>query len=213
MFLRCALGGFRVVPSVGRLTLRKAMGICASRLFPAQPPVSEYDTKSGKNRQKRHLSLLRPFRQIWKTGENVLSLCSEKRGYAPRAYPLFRAIDYQRLTHLLYVHPGAAGCTYRNYSPHSRRYGAGLRLRKSPFSALKPYGLCLNIPKNRLRFAANFFLPESVRKCPGARCRRQAWNWRECPAAKASRIPFRREGISPICRPRSYGAGRCPSPR
>ncbi len=94
VFKMCACG-FRVVRSVGRFALRKAMGICASRLFPAQPPVSEYDTKSGKNRQKRHLSILRPFRQIWKTGENVLSLCSEKRGYAPRAYPLFRAIDYQ----------------------------------------------------------------------------------------------------------------------
>ena len=73
------------------------------------------------------------LRQIWKTAENVLSLCREKRGYAPRAYPLFCRIDYQRLAPFLYVHVAPLGCTCRKNCKYSRRYRAYSRPKKMPF--------------------------------------------------------------------------------
>ncbi len=77
------------------------------------------------------------LRQIWKTDEKVLTLCREKRGYAPRAYPLFCFVENQQVTSLLYVHIALPGCTCRKNCKYSRRHGAYFRLGEVPFRVPK----------------------------------------------------------------------------
>ena len=74
---------------------------------------------------------------VWKTEENVLSLCVEERGYAPRAYPLFCNIGNQRLTRRLYVHTAPPGCTSRKTSKYSNRYRAYSRPEKALFHSVQ----------------------------------------------------------------------------
>ena len=74
---------------------------------------------------------------VWKTEENVLSLCVEKRGYAPCAYPLFSSLDNQRFTRRVYVHTTLPGCTSRKNSKYSSRCGAYSRPEKAPFHSIQ----------------------------------------------------------------------------
>ncbi len=96
---------------------------------PAFPP-----SKDGEKCSKcRFSKCVKTLTASCKRGENVLSLCSEKRGYAPRAYPLFCSIEYQRLTKPEDVHVAPPGCTCRKNSKYSRRSGAYFRGEKPPF--------------------------------------------------------------------------------
>ena len=63
---------------------------------------------------------------------SIFPLRREKMGYAPRAYPIFCIVDYQRLTWLLYVHVAPPVCTSRKNSKYSRRYRAYFRREKMP---------------------------------------------------------------------------------
>ncbi len=106
---------------------------CSTPKHPAFPPP-----KNGEKCSKcRFPKCVKTLTDSCKRGENVLSLCSEKRGYAPRAYPLFCSIEYQRLTKPEDVHVAPPGCTYRKNSKYSRRSGAYFRSEKPPFCPAK----------------------------------------------------------------------------
>ena len=95
-------------------------------IFPESvaPPHAKPAGKTAEKCSKCRFSrCVRVLTTSCKRAENVLSLHREKRGYAPRAYPLFCCIDYQRLTRSLYVHIAPPGCTYRKNSKYFRRSG------------------------------------------------------------------------------------------
>ncbi len=67
-------------------------------------------------------------------GEKFIIFVQRKEGKRSLASPLFSIVDYQSLTRSKSVHAGARGCTSPRDSPHSGRYGVGLRFQKVPFS-------------------------------------------------------------------------------
>ena len=122
-----------LTPLTKRNPFRPPRHLASPTQHPAFPP-----SKDGEKCSKcRFLKCVKTLTVSCKRGENVLSLCSEKRGYAPRAYPLFCCIEYQRLTKPEDVHVAPPGCTCRKNSKYSRRSGAYFRGEKPPFCPAK----------------------------------------------------------------------------
>ncbi len=137
----------RFIPSVTHFTEQKSRPNATYKTKPVPSPDTSHlqpatprfrPPKNGEKCSKcRFPKCVKTLTASCKRGENVLSLCSEKRGYAPRAYPLFCSIEYQRLTKPEDVHVAPPGCTYRKNSKYSRRSGAYFRGEKPPFCPAK----------------------------------------------------------------------------